>query len=123
VIASDAPLPQLTLAESEARVAVAWAGIQAVAADVDACVRANARPGHDLVVRASIASTFAVESTITVVSHLFRAAGASAIFTGSVLERSLRDLFTLGGHRLVQRENYLVHGGSLFGVTADSRGG
>jgi hypothetical protein len=36
------------------------------------------------------------------------------VFTGSVLDRALRDALTLGAHRMLQRENYFVHGARLF---------
>ncbi|HEX6030927.1 MAG TPA: hypothetical protein VFY90_05815 [Tepidiformaceae bacterium] len=114
IAASMAPLPQLALAQGQAAVDGARAALTAAAALVDAELAAGRLPGPEHVRRASLTGTSVMETAIDVVSSLYRAAGSSAVFTGSALERALRDVFTLGAHRMVQRENYLVHGPSLF---------
>jgi alkylation response protein AidB-like acyl-CoA dehydrogenase len=112
--AADAALPQLTLAECEARHAAARAHVFATAAGVDAELAEGRLPGDEWLLKVSLAATGATEAAVEVVSKLYRAAGSSAVFTGSVLDRALRDVFTMGAHRMVQRENYMVYGPKLF---------
>jgi alkylation response protein AidB-like acyl-CoA dehydrogenase len=107
-------LPQLALATAEARLDPARAHIRTTASAVDEELAAGGQPDSDWVRRVSLAATAATESAIDIVSTLYRAAGSSAVFTGSPLERALRDIFTLGAHRMVQHENYMVHGPQLF---------
>lgn len=109
-----APLPSLVLAESEARLSQAWAGVCSIAAEVDSALEAGTAVDERWLPRVSLAATSAAETAIAVVSSLYRAAGSSAVFTGSPLERALRDVFTVGAHRMLQRENYLLHGPALF---------
>lgn len=115
VMGSQAPLPQVALAECEGRLELARAGIYAVASAIDAKHASGQPAGPEDTPRTSLAATAAAELTIEVVSKLYRAAGSSAVLTGSVLDRALRDAFTLGAHRMLQRENYLIHGAGRFG--------
>lgn len=115
VMGSQAPLPQVALAECEGRLELARAGIYAVASAIDAKHASGLPAGPEDTPRTSLAATTAAELIIEVVSMLYRAAGSSAVFTGSVLDRALRDAFTLGAHRMLQRENYLIHGAGRFG--------
>lgn len=112
--AVNAPLAQLTLAEATTKVDQARAALFAVGAGIDNELAEGRLPEDSWVPRASLAATQAAETAVEVVSRLYRAAGSSAVFTGSPLERALRDVFTIGAHRMLQRENYLVHGRSLF---------
>lgn len=111
---AEAPLPQIALAECEGKLGLVRAGIYEVAADLDAALMEGTPPGESYISRTSLRATAAAEVAIEIVSTLYRAAGSSAVFTGSVLDRALRDAFTLGAHRMLQRENYMVHGGRLF---------
>jgi alkylation response protein AidB-like acyl-CoA dehydrogenase len=112
--ASAAPLPQLALAEAEARIARSFALLHALANEGDDLLARGELPGETFITRVSLAATAGMEDAIEVVSKLYRAAGSTAVFTGSALERAFRDVYTLGAHRMVQRENYLVHGPALF---------
>lgn len=114
VLGSAAPLPQVALAECEGKLELARAGIYAVARAIDEKHESGQPAGPEDSPRTSLAATASAELVIEVVSKLYRAAGSSAVFTGSVLDRTLRDAFTLGAHRMLQRENYLVHGAGLF---------
>lgn len=64
--------------------------------------------------RTALASTSAADAAIEVVSSLYRAAGSSAVFRGGPLDRCLRDIYTLGAHKMVQRGNVLLYGGASF---------
>ena len=114
VMGSEAPLPRLALGEAEARLAQARAGLYAILAEVDSLLAGGTLPGHEHVVRVTLSATVAVESAIDIITKLFRAAGAGAVFSGSPIERTLRDVFALGAHRMVQRENYMVHAAWIF---------
>jgi alkylation response protein AidB-like acyl-CoA dehydrogenase len=113
-LASSAPLPQLALAEAEARIARSFALLHALTHEGDALLAGGEVLGDAFIARVSLAATAGMEDAVTVVSKLYRAAGSSAVFTGSALERAFRDVYTLGAHRMVQRENYLVYGPALF---------
>lgn len=115
VRASEAPLPQLALARSEAVIGQASAHLMALAQSLDDSLARGEIPGAAQVQDVSLAATAATENATEVVSTLFRTAGSSAVFSGSILERALRDVYTLGAHRMVQRENYLAYGPRLFG--------
>lgn len=112
--ASEAPLPQLAIAQAEASVAQARAGIYAALGQVDDLLADGQLPGREHIARTTLAATAATETVIAAASGLFRAAGSGAVFSGSPIERTLRDVLTLGAHRMVQRENYLVHADSVF---------
>lgn len=112
--ASEAPMPQVALAECEGHLELARAGLYTVAASIDAKLAVGAPAGPDDTPRTSLTATAAAETFIQIVSCLYRAAGAGAISSGSVLDRALRDAYTIGAHRMLQRENYLVHGRDRF---------
>jgi alkylation response protein AidB-like acyl-CoA dehydrogenase len=112
--ASEAPLPQFALARSEALVEQAAAHLYGTAAMIDRELAAGRIPGEPIITKVSLAATSAVDNVIGAVSGLYRAAGANAVFRASVLDRSLRDVYTLGAHRMVQHENYQLHGAHLF---------
>lgn len=114
VMGSQAPLPQAALGECEGKLELARAGIYAVSRAIDSKHASGQPAGAEDTPRTSLAATASAELVIEVVSKLYRAAGSSAVFTGSVLERALRDAFTLGAHRMLQRENYLLHGAGRF---------
>ena len=57
----------------------------------------------------ALASVAAVDAAIEVTASLYRAAGSAAIRSG-VLDRCLRDLYTLGAHKTVQHANLLKYG-------------
>ena len=111
---AESPLPQLTLAQCEGQLALARSSIFQRAAQLDAQLAAGNPPGEEYIAETSLVATAAAETLIDIISKLYRAAGSSAVFTGGVLDRALRDAFTLGAHRMLQRENYLVHGPGLF---------
>lgn len=113
-MAAQAPLPQLVLARAEGQLDLARGGVRAVAAGIDAELEAGRLPDACWIRRATVTATTAVETAIEAVTSLYRAAGTSAVVSGSVLDRALRDVFTMAAHRTVQRENYLVHGPGYF---------
>ena len=113
-LASEAPLPQFSLARGRALVEQAAAHLYATAAAIDGDLAAGRIPGELVFPRVSLAATAAVDNAVEAVSLLYRAAGSSAVYCGSMLERALRDVYTLGGHRMVQHENYQIHGAHLF---------
>lgn len=113
-LASEAPLPQFSLARSEALVEQAAAVLYGTAATIDEDLAAGRIPGEAMIPKVSLAATSAVDNAIEAISLLYRAAGSSAVYCGSVLDRALRDVYTLGAHRMVQHENYQLQGAHLF---------
>jgi len=63
----------------------------------------------------SLAATHATASAIEAVDLAYRAAGSAAIYTGTRLERCLRDVRTVGHHIAVAWPNYELVGQALLG--------
>jgi alkylation response protein AidB-like acyl-CoA dehydrogenase len=65
-------------------------------------------------------ATFCTDEAIAVTGELFRHGGGTAVFLGSVLERCLRDLYTVQSHFVVNDSSYEVYGQQLLGLIEDS---
>jgi alkylation response protein AidB-like acyl-CoA dehydrogenase len=115
---ADTPGAMIALAQAEVRYAQARGYLYETADLVWEDAVAGNLPGERWLPRTSLASTAAVDAAIAVVSDLYRAAGTSAIFATRAFDRCLRDVYTLGAHKTVQHENYLVHGGATFAPPA-----
>ena len=111
---ADTPGAKVALARAELRHAQARGHLYETAELVWEDAAAGNLPGERWLSRTSLASTAAVDAAIEVVSGLYRAAGSSAIFATRAFDRCLRDVYTLGAHKTVQRENELLHGGASF---------
>jgi alkylation response protein AidB-like acyl-CoA dehydrogenase len=115
---ADTPSAKTALARAEARYAQARGYLYETADLVWEDAAAGNLPGEVWLPRTSLASTAAVDAAIAIVSDLYRAAGSSAIFASRAFDRCLRDIYTLGAHKTVQHENYLIHGGAGFAPAA-----
>jgi alkylation response protein AidB-like acyl-CoA dehydrogenase len=111
---ADTPGAKTALARAEARYAQARGYLYETADLAWEDAAAGNLPGEAWLPRTSLASTASVDAAIAIVSDLYRAAGSSAIFATRTFDRCLRDIYTLGAHKTVQHENYLIHGGAGF---------
>jgi alkylation response protein AidB-like acyl-CoA dehydrogenase len=115
---ADTSGAKIALAQAEARYAQARGYLYETADLVWEDAVAGNLPGEQWLPHTSLASTAAVDAAIAIVSDLYRAAGSSAIFATRAFDRCLRDIYTLGAHKTVQHENYLIHGGATFAPRA-----
>ena len=111
----DRPLAQLRLAQAEALVSAARAYI--VVATGAAWATANAGASVSLAQRTAIrlAMTHAVQSAAQAVDLVRDAAGASAIYANSPLERCYRDIHVVTQHAAVATPSYEFLGRVLLG--------
>ena len=111
---STSPLAILALGNAEVRLAQARGHLYETAEMMWDEVLEGTYVGSAWFARTALASVSAVDTAVEVVSSLYRAAGAGAIFRSRPLDRCLRDVYTLGAHRLIQQANMLQHGGATF---------
>jgi len=113
-ILAKSALGKLALAEAESVLAEARGRLYETAELMDEELTTGAYNDETWLPRTHVASVRAVDAAIAATSRLYREAGTSAIFRSGVLDRCLRDLFTLGAHKSVQHANLLIYGGSTF---------
>jgi len=111
---STSPLAVLALANAEVRLAQARGHLYERTEMMWDELVDGTYTGEAWFARTALASVSAVDTAIEVVGSLYRAAGAGAIFRSRPLDRCLRDIYTLGAHRMIQRANVLLHGGATF---------
>ncbi len=66
-------------------------------------------------VRLRLATAQAIEASIEVADHAYRAAGADAIFAGSAFERRFRDIHTLSQQTQARLAHFEAVGGAMLG--------
>ena len=111
---STSPIAILALGNAEVRLAQARGHLYETTEMMWDELIEGAYVGDAWFARTALASVSAVDTAIDVVSALYRAAGAGAIFHSRPLDRCLRDIYTLGGHRMIQQANVLRLGGATF---------
>jgi alkylation response protein AidB-like acyl-CoA dehydrogenase len=65
-------------------------------------------------------AVFCTDEALAVTGELFRYGGGSAVYLGSVLERCLRDLYTVQSHFVVNDSAYEVYGQQMLGMIDDA---
>jgi alkylation response protein AidB-like acyl-CoA dehydrogenase len=112
---AESPLAQLSVGEARTRLGQASAYLYGTVEAMWDVVRAGGLPGDEWLPETSLAATSTVDAAIEVTGSMYRVAATSAVFASSPLDRCLRDVYTLGAHIMVQRQNYLVYGPQQFG--------
>lgn len=69
---------------------------------------------------ARAAAVWCTDEALDVVSTLFRYAGGSAVMLDNIMQRCLRDLYTVQSHLVVSDSAYEIHGRLLLGLTEDA---
>jgi alkylation response protein AidB-like acyl-CoA dehydrogenase len=111
VLATSAPF-QRDLARADAQLGAAKAHLGAVATQLWETAVAEADASlHDRA-RARAAAAAATETARNVTTFAFRAAGGTAVYDDSPLQRRLRDAHAIGQHFLVRSESF-VHAGEV----------
>jgi alkylation response protein AidB-like acyl-CoA dehydrogenase len=115
---SESALGKITLAQAQSALAQARGHLYETAETMAEEIAEGTYQDADWLPRTSLASVAAVDASIEVVTRLYREAATSAIFRKGVLDRCLRDLFTLGAHKTVQHANLTIYGASRLAVAA-----
>jgi alkylation response protein AidB-like acyl-CoA dehydrogenase len=92
------PTVHAAVARAEARLQAAAAYLHEVASEIDATLAAGGMVSPPLEARRRLAGVTVAEASEDVVDSMFRLAGTSVIYEGSVLDRCLRDIHTLNQH-------------------------
>ncbi len=105
----DSPLAKIALGVAETRLAQARGHLYETAESMTEGMPEGGLPGDEWFRRTALASTGAVDASVEVITSLYRAAGTSAVRSG-LLDRCLRDIFTLQAHKTVNHQNILKYG-------------
>ncbi|HEY7563653.1 MAG TPA: acyl-CoA dehydrogenase family protein [Acidimicrobiia bacterium] len=87
--------------------------------------RAGAQTGRASIedrARLRMAATYAVDSAAAVVDRMYRAAGGTSIYSGSPLQRQLRDVHTATQHMMVAQPTWELTGRVIAGIDTDISG-
>jgi alkylation response protein AidB-like acyl-CoA dehydrogenase len=110
-ILGESALGRLVLASTQSTLAQARGHLYEVAESMSEEMAEPTFRDDDWLPRTSLTTVAAVDAAIEVVSRLYREAATSAIFRNRVLDRCLRDIYTLGAHKTVQHTNLMIYGG------------
>jgi alkylation response protein AidB-like acyl-CoA dehydrogenase len=102
-VLADQASVQFAVAKSEALVEAAHVSARDAGVRLwdEVCTNGEAR--MDTRTRLRRALVHAVDSCIEAISLCYREAGGSAVYRSAPFERALRDIYTIGGHAVVQR--------------------
>lgn len=80
----------------------------------------DGEPGPSLQAEARSAAVWCTDEALDVVSTLFRYAGGSAVMLDNVMQRCLRDLYTVQSHLVVSDSAYEIFGQLLLGLSDEA---
>jgi alkylation response protein AidB-like acyl-CoA dehydrogenase len=118
VLRERAPV-QERVARAEALTGSARAYARGLATEVWNTVLAGERPSRDQRARFRLALAHAMSSAVEAVDLLYRTAGASAVYAGT-LDRCFRDIHTAAAHVWVAPESYELAGRLLLGLEPET---
>lgn len=98
VAQKDQPAAQIRLGEARVRLSALRALIAATADEIEAIVVGGGRVGRSVRADARLAAARTVHECRAIIADLLEAAGASAYFLSSPLQRAKRDVDIAGGH-------------------------
>jgi alkylation response protein AidB-like acyl-CoA dehydrogenase len=111
---ADTPLFQHRLGHADVEVQAAYAYLRDLARTLWTQT-GELKVDPSLAARIPPAATWIVETCLHAVDSCFRAAGASAVYDSSPLQRRLRDIHTLAQHILVQEASFGLAGAQRIG--------
>ncbi|MGI9598880.1 MAG: acyl-CoA dehydrogenase family protein [Acidimicrobiales bacterium] len=81
---------------------------------------ADGPPPPAMQAEARAAAVWCTDEALDVVGTLFRYAGGSAVMLDNIMQRCLRDLYTVQSHLVVSDSAYEIHGRLLLGLADDA---
>lgn len=111
----ERPMTQVQVAQAEATVLSARAFLLQAVRDAWARLNAGGEPTAPELTRLRLASVHAGEAAVRAVELMYQAAGISAAFSSSPLDRCLRDVHVAVQHISVSSQHYQEIGRALFG--------
>ena len=112
----DDLLVQSAIGHEDARIGAARAHLMAVMGDLWATLCAGGEPSLAQRARFRSSITFVHVECVTAVDTLYNLAGSAALYSGSVLDRCLRDIRTLNQHIVASPATYAASGKLLLGL-------
>ncbi len=113
---ADRPAFQEAVARAEAGLDSAWHYLAHVASGAAATATLAEK------VRLRLAATAAVEASRFAVDSIYTLAGGSSIYSGSPLQRYLRDIHTVSQHMMIAQPTWELTGRVLLGLDSDPIG-
>ncbi len=113
-------LVQLHVARAEAKLRAARAGLHDAIAQVEADVRAHGAASLNTRAHFRIASVHATTEAAAAVDLVYEAAGGSAIYAKSPLQRHFRDVHVATQHVMVSATTATLAGRVLLGIDTDT---
>jgi len=110
------PLIQSEVAVSDARIASARAYMLNELREVWQDVTGKGELTMESRIRIRLATTYTIHEAKSVVDAIYDAAGATAIFKGSPMERRFRDIHTLTQQAQGRKAHYQIAGAFLMGL-------
>jgi indole-3-acetate monooxygenase len=117
---NQSQLAQTDRARAEAMVRSARAFLHDTVGQAWDVVQAGDRVDHEVRLQARLAGSFAGEQAVAAVDLCFRAAGGSAVYATSPLQRCFRDIHTAAAHVMVSARTYELVGRQRFGLPIDT---
>ena len=117
---SERPFTQMQLAQAQAQLQAARAGLFAMAQEIwtAVCQREEISLAQRAAMR--LAANHATSESAKVVDAMYTVAGTSAIWDSSPLQRAFRDIHVLTQHAVIAPPLYELAGRVLFGLKADT---
>jgi alkylation response protein AidB-like acyl-CoA dehydrogenase len=112
-ILAESALGKIVLANTQSTLAQARGHLYETVETMSEQMTDSTYEDEEWLPRTSLTTVATVDAAIDVVTQVYREAATSSIFRKSVLDRCLRDLFTLGAHKTVQHVNLTIYGARL----------
>ena len=116
----ERPLAQIQVAQAEAGVLSARAFLLQAVRDTWASLEAGGEPTELERTRLSLANVYTAESAVQAVELMYKAAGGSAVYSSSALDRCMRDVHVAAQHIGVSAQHYQSIGQALLGRAGSS---
>ena len=117
----ERPLAQIQVAQAEALVLSARAFLLQAVRGVWASLVAGGEPTERELARLSLANVHAAESAVQAVELMYKAAGGSAVYSRSALDRCMRDVHVAAQHIGVSAQHYQSIGQTLLGTMGSAK--
>jgi indole-3-acetate monooxygenase len=117
---NQSPITQTDRARAEAMVNSSLAYLHDSVGRAWTAITAGDRVEQELRLQARLAGSFAGEQAVAAVDLCYKAAGGSAVYATSPLQRCFRDVHTAAAHIMVSARTYETVGRQRFGLPIDT---